>query len=77
MQLYNGFGDTLARAFEMAMAPVLFTGLGYLIDRWLGTRPIFLVIFAVLGVVGAVLKAWYAYVASMRAHEEGAPWHRS
>ena len=30
--------------------------LGYLLDGWLDTRPIFMLIFAILGFVGGVLK---------------------
>jgi ATP synthase protein I len=32
--------------------------LGYLTDRWLGTEPIFMVSFGVLGFVGGVLKVY-------------------
>ena len=32
--------------------------LGYLVDTWLGTRPIFMFIFGCLGFVGGLLKAY-------------------
>src|SRR5205085_2570413 len=35
--LYSGFGDALARAFEFVATPALFAFLGWLLDRWLGT----------------------------------------
>jgi len=72
--LYNGFGDGLARAFEYAVTPAIFGFLGYLLDRAIGTMPIFTIVLALLCVVGMFLKTWYAYDASMKAHEARAPW---
>jgi len=75
--LYNGFGDGLALAFEFAVTPAIFGVLGYLLDRAIGTVPVFTIIFALLCVVGMFVKVWYSYDASMRAHEAKAPWRRS
>jgi F0F1-type ATP synthase assembly protein I len=74
--LYNGFGDGLARAFEYAVTPAIFGFLGYLLDRAIGTVPVFTIILALLCVVGMFLKTWYAYDATMRAHEAASPWAR-
>ena len=74
--LYNGFGDGLALAFEFAVTPAIFGVLGYLLDRAIGTVPVFTIIFALLCVVGMFVKVWYSYDASMRAHEARAPWGR-
>ena len=30
--MYNGFGDGLARAFELAVTPVVFGGIGFGLD---------------------------------------------
>jgi hypothetical protein len=72
--LYNGFGDGLARAFEYAVTPAIFGFLGYLLDRAIGTVPVFTIILALLCVVGMFLKTWYAYDATMKAHEAAGPW---
>jgi hypothetical protein len=74
--LYNGFGDGLARAFEYAVTPAIFGFLGYLLDRAIGTVPVFTTILALLCVVGMFVKTWYAYDATMRAHEAASPWAR-
>jgi F0F1-type ATP synthase assembly protein I len=74
--LYNGFGDGLALAFEFAVTPAIFGGLGYLLDRAVGTIPVFTIIFALLCIVGMFVKVWYGYDASMREHEANAPWAR-
>ena len=36
--LYNGFGHTMARAFELVVTPALFALIGHFIDRAAGTR---------------------------------------
>ena len=74
--LYNGFGDTLARGVEFALTPAIFGFLGYLLDRAIGTLPVFLIVFTVLCVVGMFIKSWYAYDAQMKEHEAAAPWGR-
>src|SRR5688500_6226655 len=44
--LYTGFGDTLGRAFELVATPLVFGLMGYGLDRWLGTLPIFTLILS-------------------------------
>jgi F0F1-type ATP synthase assembly protein I len=73
---YNGFGDGLARAFEYAVTPAIFGFLGWLLDRAVGTVPLFTIVFALLCVVGMFLKTWYTYDAMMRAHDAESPWGR-
>jgi hypothetical protein len=73
---YNGFGDSLARAFEYAVTPAIFGFLGFLLDRAIGTVPLFTIVLALLCIVGMFLKTWYTYDTAMRAHDEGAPWGR-
>lgn len=69
-ELNNGFGDALARAFELVLTPVMFAGLGWLLDGWLGTRPfIALALFAFTAVYVA-WKLFARYDAEMRRHEE-------
>ena len=67
-EIYQGFGDTLALAFELALTPALFGGLGYLLDRWLGTLPGFTLGMFLLAVVGLFIRMWYGYDTRMRAH---------
>ena len=68
-ELYGGFGDTLARAFEIVVAPLLLGFVGHLIDGAAGTSPVFTIVLFLVGVVGVAAKLYYAYVADMKAHE--------
>ena len=47
---YNGFGESLSRAFELAVTPAVFGVAGYALDRWLGILPVLTIIFFVLAV---------------------------
>jgi hypothetical protein len=71
---YKGFGDGMARAFELAAVPAIFAGLGYLVDGWLGTRPVFMIALVVFALVGIVARMWFGYDLEMRAHEARADW---
>ena len=75
-QLTGGFGDALARAFELACTPVLFALAGHWLDGRLGTGRLLMVVLGVFAVLGTLLKMWFRYVEDMKAHEAGAPWNR-
>ena len=75
-ELMNGFGDGLAVAFEVALTPALFAGLGYLIDRWLGLVPIFTIALMIFGVIGLFLKMWFTYDYEMKNAEAEGAWSR-
>jgi F0F1-type ATP synthase assembly protein I len=76
-ETYRGFGDGLARAFEIAMMPVLFGAGGWALDRWLGTTPLFIIITVLVAVIGLATRSYYTYVAEMQAHDAKAPWGRA
>lgn len=76
-ETYNGFGNTLARAFELAVTPLVFLGLGHLLDRALGTGPVFAVAFVALALAGSFARMYYRYDQEMRRHEAAAPWRRA
>ncbi len=67
---YNGFGDTLARAFEMVVTPLVCGFIGWLLDRWLGTSPVLTVALASLAVVSLAIKTYYGYTLEMKQHED-------
>ena len=75
-QLYNGFGDGLARAFEFAMTPAIFAAGGYGLDRWLGILPVLTIVFFLVSVAGMFAKTWYTYEARMQAEDATRPWAR-
>ncbi len=76
-QLNQGFGASLNNAFEIAVVPAVFAGLGWLIDSALGTWPVFTAILAVLGLGGTFVKLYYAYSRKMLSLEEAGPWNRA
>jgi len=51
--------------WEIAATPALLGGIGWLVDGWLGTQPIFTIVGALLGLVGAVANQYYRYVDRM------------
>jgi putative F0F1-ATPase subunit (Ca2+/Mg2+ transporter) len=57
--------DSVVQGMEAAFALALFLGLGFVIDRWLDTSPLFTIGLLVLGAVGVFLRFKYAYLARM------------
>ncbi len=74
--LNEGFGDGMSRAFELVVTPLVFAGLGFLVDLMAGTGPGFTIAFAVFGVVGTFVRMWYGYDQEMRSHESTGAWVR-
>ena len=73
-ELYNGAGEGMSRAFELALTPAIIGGFGYLLDRWLGLVPILTIIFFLVAMAGLMARMWYAYDAAMKEHEQTGPW---
>lgn len=73
----QGFGDGMSRAFELVATPLVFGGVGYLIDRVAGTAPMFVVTLGLFGVVGTFLRVWFGYDAEMRSLESSGAWART
>src|ERR1700760_1929152 len=55
---FSPWGIGLRVGVELVSALVVGVGIGYVLDRWLGTRPIFLAIFVLLGGAAGVLNVW-------------------
>jgi len=64
-------------SFELALVPLIFGGLGFLLDRWLGLLPLFTLLFLLVGAVGVVIKLWVGYDQEMRRHEEEGLWSQN
>jgi len=73
----QGFGASLSHAFEIAMVPLVFGALGWLVDRLLGTAWVFASVFAVIGLAGTFVKLYYAYCHEMLHLEASGPWRRT
>ena len=44
-----GTGDKVGKGIDVALVTLAFLGIGYALDRWLGTKPLFMIGFVVLG----------------------------
>jgi F0F1-type ATP synthase assembly protein I len=60
-ELSDGMFHRSSGSFELALAPVLAGLLGYWLDTRLGTTPLLAVVFAMVGIAGAVIKTYYVY----------------
>jgi F0F1-type ATP synthase assembly protein I len=69
-EMYQGFGNTLARAVELVVTPMLLAGLGYLLDRWLGLFPLLSIVFFVWAFAVTWWRQYHDYNARMQAEED-------
>ena len=63
--LNNGFGNALARAFELVVTPMIFGFFGYLLDGRLGTRPAFMLVLFLVVLGYELWKHYTIYGAAM------------
>lgn len=68
-ELNRGFSDALGRGVDLALTPVVFGLIGWLVDRALGTGPVLTVVVATIGVVGTAVKVKLGYDRDMSRHE--------
>jgi F0F1-type ATP synthase assembly protein I len=61
--------DKIGKGIDVALVTLTFLGIGYALDRWLGTKPLFMVGLVVLALIGEFLRFWYDYDARMKVHE--------
>jgi F0F1-type ATP synthase assembly protein I len=62
--------DGLGRGMEFAILVLMFLGIGYFVDRLFGTKPVFMIAFVVIALIGQFASMWYSYDARMRQHED-------
>lgn len=70
------YNDALGTALTIALAPVFFGAIGWLVDSWLGTSPLFTITFGLFGAVAAVAWLWAQYQETSARQDEGKPWTR-
>ena len=68
-QSYQGLGDGMSRAIELAITPAIFGGLGYLLDQKFNTQPTFMIVLVVLTLTGMFVRNWAAYKIKMQELE--------
>ena len=69
-ELNQGFGDSLARAFELVLTPVLMGALGWWIDGRLGTKPFVALALFVFTITYEFWKLFTRYDAAMKTKED-------
>ena len=68
-EINRGFSDAMARAVELALTPAIFGFFGWLVDGWLGTRPVFMLGFGLFTVCYVAWRMMKGYDAEMRVRE--------
>jgi ATP synthase protein I len=57
-EAFSPWGIGLRVGSELVSSLLVAVGIGWLLDRWLGTRPILLGVFVLLGGAAGVLNVW-------------------
>ncbi len=70
-------GEPLSIAFELVATPALFAFFGWLIDRGLGTKPLFMLVLGLLTAVYVGWKVLRAYSQQMEEHDRNLPSRRA
>ncbi|HCB34115.1 MAG TPA: hypothetical protein DEP66_04195 [Acidimicrobiaceae bacterium] len=61
--------DGLVVGIEMVATPLIVAAVGFGVDTWIGTRPLFTALGGGLAFAAKIVSAWYRYVDRMRRHE--------
>ena len=64
-ELNNGFGNSLSTAVELVVSPLLMAVIGWRLDVWLGTSPVFTVFLFAFTLAYVVWKQHALYSAKM------------
>jgi hypothetical protein len=76
-QTWKGFGDGFTQAVEMALIPALLALAGLALDRWLGIVPVLTIVFALFGMAGTFVRAYYTYTGLIEQQErDRRPWEQ-
>ena len=72
----HGAGDALSTAFEMIATPALFAFFGLLLDRAVGTTPLFTLLFMSIVLAYTTWKVFKRYEQRMQTFESRLPGRR-
>lgn len=61
--------DTIGRGMDAALVMAVFVGIGFLLDRWLGTSPWLIVACTVVAALGIFATLKYRYQDTMQRLE--------
>jgi F0F1-type ATP synthase assembly protein I len=68
-ELNNGAGESMARAFELVLSPVIFAAMGWYLDKRLGTFPLVALVLFFLVLGYCVWRQVTSYNAEMSRQE--------
>ncbi len=60
----------IGRGMEFAILVLMFLGVGWVLDRLFGTKPLFMIALVVLALIGQFASMWYSYDARMKQLEQ-------
>jgi F0F1-type ATP synthase assembly protein I len=60
-ELSNDIFHRSTGSFELVLSPLILGFLGFLLDRAVGTVPVFTIAFAVAAMAGAAARVYYGY----------------
>ncbi|MBN4076650.1 AtpZ/AtpI family protein [Mariprofundus ferrooxydans] len=55
---------------EIVASTMIGLGIGFFLDHWLDTRPIFLIVFAIFGIVAGFINLYQLMVIDMQKSNE-------
>ena len=64
-----GSSEGLGHGAEIAIGVFVFFGIGFALDYFLGTTPLFMIVLTVFSSVGNFVKIWFSYNAKMKQLE--------
>ncbi len=69
-QSRTGASDTLGSGAELAGIVVVFFLIGFALDAWLDTRPLFMIVMVLFSMVGQFVKMYFVYSHQMQGLEK-------
>jgi F0F1-type ATP synthase assembly protein I len=64
-----GSDDSMTKGIEIAGTVLVLFVMGFFLDRWLGTAPIFMIVLTIIAMVVQFIKMYYVYSAQMETKE--------
>jgi F0F1-type ATP synthase assembly protein I len=61
--------SNVGRGMDLALVTLVFLGIGYVLDRILDTKPVFMIALFLFAVIGQFVKMWLGYDSKMRVLE--------
>lgn len=60
----------VSQGVELAAGIAVFFAIGFGIDKWCGTTPVFMIVLTLFAVAGNFVKMYFSYSSAMRHEEE-------